>query len=250
METKPPQYQPGQHLLPPSPPPSPPKPRPRSRVKKHHHRDPFFDLDDASATSNPSSPLTSSPPPSQENAQQEPLLVRIILTPVLFTSFLISLFLVNRSDRIRRIRRSNTSSRANSSSSGSSLFARYLSPWSWLNLDPEPYQDDDGDRSDDGLNKRKQRRDSQHAEIDAVLEPMEEDMRNRREAKEKKAKVRSWHLRKKVGKVSRLEIDDAFAMRGRVIVVIVAVWVMAVYAIWRVVIWLAALALYLIGGKR
>ncbi|KAL1793359.1 hypothetical protein ACET3X_008341 [Alternaria dauci] len=109
------------HDLPPSPPPSPPSTRRRKKKKP----DPFEEL----ATT--PIPSLSSSPANELNDDQEPLLKQIILTPVLFISFLLSLFLVNYRNRVRR---------TEAHSPSFSLFA-YFAPSSWL--DPEPYQDPD-----------------------------------------------------------------------------------------------------------
>ncbi|KAF2242768.1 hypothetical protein BU26DRAFT_132684 [Trematosphaeria pertusa] len=178
-----------QQQLPPSPPPSPPTTR--RRPKKD--ADPFFDLGHART------PLPSpSPPASPSNERDEPqeyLITRLILTPLYFTSFLISLFLVNRSDRARR---------ASSASRTSTVFS-YLWPSAWI--DPEPYQDP--------VDTTWDRRDSApHVEPHAAISP--------RQAEDKgKRKRKSWHLHRNIRKVARLEISDAFEMRGRVMLGIV-----------------------------
>ncbi|KAF2792734.1 hypothetical protein K505DRAFT_325976 [Melanomma pulvis-pyrius CBS 109.77] len=175
--------------LPPSPPPSPPR-------RRHHHKkknsDPFFDLDLSNT-----SPPSPSPPSSPQNGPQEPqeaLITRILLTPIIFTSFLISLFLINRSDRARR----TTSHR----SSPTTWF--YFSPSLWI--DPEPYQDPDASTWASSS--------TSHYEPHSALNP---DNRGGGGAK----KRTSWHLNKKIRKMAKLEISDALEMRGRVTVLLV-----------------------------
>lgn len=217
-----------QSRLPPSPPPSPPR-----RRHRKHQDDPFLDLD----TQLPSS---SSPSSSSKEGQepQDSLFTRvrtraathrhnlqalrtlylaknflliastqIIITPVLITSFILSLFLINRSDRLRRT----------NSHSTSSLFS-YLSPSAWL--DPEPYQDPDNTTWD-------RRGSISHVEPHGVLNPQNElQSSSSRDGKERRQS--SWHLHKKIRKVAKLEISDAFEMRGRVIVVMLSAVVMVV----------------------
>ncbi|KAF2655365.1 hypothetical protein K491DRAFT_678934 [Lophiostoma macrostomum CBS 122681] len=189
--------------FPPSPPPSPPR---RRHIKKRS--DPLCDLD---------APLPSPTASSNEAPEaQDSLLTRIILTPLLFTSFLLSLFLINRSDRARRTRQSATLPQ--------SLFA-YLSPTAWL--DPEPYQDP--------TNTTWERRGSvAHVEPHSVLGPAHNQMQpnEKRTGQEGKWGKRGWHLHKKIRKVARLEIDDAFALRRHIIVVILCALVLSVVGLW------------------
>ena len=116
---------------------------------------------------------------------------KILLTPLLFTSFLLSLFLVNYRNRVRRTQ--------TNAPNGSSLLT-YLVPSRWL--DPEPYQDP--------LDTTWGRRNAAapHAEPHDAISP-------RPGQHEKRA---SWHLHKKIRKVARLEVGDALEMRARVMV--------------------------------
>ncbi|TKA49892.1 hypothetical protein B0A49_13173 [Cryomyces minteri] len=106
----------------------PVKPSSRSPHRKHrsHGSDPFLEL-----------PLTPSPSPkpvktqAQEKEQLDPLWTRVIVSPLLFLSFILSLFLVNRRDRQWRVQQ-------HPSPAASSIWGR-LSPRAWI--DPEPYQD-------------------------------------------------------------------------------------------------------------
>ncbi|CAI6341670.1 unnamed protein product [Periconia digitata] len=220
------------------PPFSPPRSRP-SRTKKQHDRDPFLAIDDTSNIH------VTSPAHTHDDPHEESLLVRIILTPILFTSFLLSLFLINRSDRIRRTHRSDTTT-AKFSSSSWPLLTSYLSPSSWFDLSPEPYQEDLPDSS---IDTREQRRDSHHTDFpisydgavsDREAKEVEEDG-EREKRKRGKGNARPWHLRKKVRKVTKLEMEDAFAMRRRVIAGMLIVWVVALYACWRAIMWLATM---------
>lgn len=127
--------------------------------------------------------------------------VKIILTPILFTSFLVSLFLVNYRNRARR-----TAARA-----PSFPLLTYLFPSTWL--DPEPYQhphDSTWDRRDS----------SRHVEPHDAISPGSASQTGGTQLRKKRT---SWHLHKKIRKVARLEIGDAWEMRGRVIVAMAAI---------------------------
>ncbi|KAF9692615.1 hypothetical protein EKO04_009448 [Ascochyta lentis] len=197
-------------LLPPSPPPSPPAAR---RRNKKHHDDEFAKL---AATPLPSPTLSAT---FDEKDKPEPLLTRIILTPVLFTSFLLSLFLVNAQDRARRA----------AAHSPPSSYLTYLFPSSWL--DPEPYQD----HNDSTWGRRGA---AGHVEPhDAIgprpgqLDGAQGEGEGARTGKEKKRK-KSWHLNKKIRKMARLEVSDAFDSQGKVIVVMVATMVFSIIGLW------------------
>lgn len=233
------QHQHAQSLLPPSPPPSPPATR---RRHKKQLSDPFLDLGDAKTPIPTPSPPSS---PTNEPAEpKEPLLTRvriyallaplgpktyahahkqIILTPLLFTSFLLSLFLVNRSDRARR----------HTSSSRSSTLLSYFSPYAWI--DPEPYQDP--------TNSTWERRGSTtHVAPHDAISPRDADSDAAQQKKEKQ-KQRSWHLNKKIRKVARLEISDAFEMRGRVMLGMGVVMVGLVLGVWLSLRWMVGVVL-------
>ncbi|KAF2749619.1 hypothetical protein M011DRAFT_456411 [Sporormia fimetaria CBS 119925] len=180
--------------LPPTPPPSPPNVRRRQRKKP---ADPFLDLPtNLTSASAPSSPSNDSP------EDRDSLFTRLILTPLLSTSFLLSLFLINLFDRLRRSRTSSSSTNP----THPSLLNRLTST-----LNPEPYQDPH--------RTSWVRRDATSSHVgpcDPLLNP-----RRKEEEKEE-----HWYLRKKIRKIARLEIGDALEMRGRVMGVMV--FVMAV----------------------
>ncbi|KAF1845756.1 uncharacterized protein K460DRAFT_405996 [Cucurbitaria berberidis CBS 394.84] len=208
-----------QHL-PLSPPPSPPSTR-RRRKKRS---DPFEEL---AITPIPSPP--SSPP--NELAEEDSLLTKIIFTPVLFISFIFSLFLVSYRDRARR-------AQAHSSHS----FLSYLYPSTWF--DPEPYQDPSdstwGYQSSAG-----------HVEPNDAVGPREKEQSEAGKRKKKKCnQKKSWHLNKKIRKVAKLQVSDAFEMRGRVIAGILAVTILSSIALWMGMKWLlTSLSASLFGAK-
>jgi hypothetical protein len=143
------------------------------------------------------------------------------------TSFLLSLFLINRSDRARRTRPT-----PRKPSLLSSLFA-YLSPTTWL--DPEPYQDPDDttwNRGDAGSGLGE----GSHVEPPSVLTPTHNQQPSTRKNEGKK-KSRSWHLNKKIRKIAHLEIDDAFALRRHIIVVMIGLLAILVVGMWMGVRW-------------
>jgi hypothetical protein len=113
---------------------------------------------------------------------------QIVLTPVLFISFILSLSFVNLRDRAHR-----------TYSHSSTSFLSYIYPSRWLDL--EPYQDPDDSRWSRGDS-------AGHVAPCDTISPKSED----------KNKRRSWHLNKKIRKMAKLEVSDAFEMRGRVMV--------------------------------
>jgi hypothetical protein len=204
--------------LPLSPPPSPPSTR-----KRHKKRtDSFEKLANTPIPSPPSSPSHN----PQADEDQEPLLTKvsfpctnhekntsadcykIVLTPVLFISFILSLSFVNIRDRANRTY----------SHSGTSFLA-YLYPSSWL--DPEPYQD-----PDNSTWGRKGA--TTHVEPSDAISPKSSVSPTEGGKKSK----RSWHLNKKIRKMAKLEVSDAFEMRGRVIVVMLVMMALASVGLW------------------
>jgi hypothetical protein len=204
-----------QHL-PLTPPPSPPT---RRRHAKKKANDPFLELAKTPLPS-PSAEL----PGNEDEEEEESLLTRvclplittsqnqastnakqIILTPLLFTSFLISLFLVNRSDRARR-----THSRSTTTTTFPQSILSYFRPTTWL--DPEPYQDPSSTSWQRGPDS------DTHVEPHSALNPSQELGQKDEGGREGRGK---WYLRKKIRKVAKVEISDAFEMRRRVIVLLV-----------------------------
>lgn len=181
-------------------PPSPPAARRRHKKTRSKQLDPFLQLGhpaDQAIVQVP--PLT---PPDKTEDSDEPLYKRIILTPFLFTSFLISLFLVDTQNAISRTR-------------DSTLFSL---------LSPEPYQDPSDSRWD--------RRDST-----TPYRPLDVINPDQRLDKEKR-KRKSWHLHRKITKIARLEINDAFEMRGKVMVAMGVSIAMVIYGSWCLLGWM------------
>jgi hypothetical protein len=120
------------------------------------------------------------------------------MTPLLFTSFLLSLFLINRSDRARRAGRP------------SSLWS-YLTPRIWL--DPEPYQDP----QDSTWNTAATSSSSSHYEPHGALNPKGlatgADVAEASGLKARK-QPQKWHLNNSIRKISKIEITDAFEWQG------------------------------------
>ncbi|KAH9860549.1 hypothetical protein J1614_011880 [Plenodomus biglobosus] len=195
----------------------------RYRHKKKKKADPFEELALTPVSSRPSSP---------ENlpGEEESLLTKIILTPILFISFIISLFLVNHRNRARR-------SKAHTTYSSSIL--SHLAPSSWL--DPEPYQDPTdstwGREGDPG-----------HVEPHDAIGPPKDAAGQGQKNKAKKRK--SWHLNKKIRKVAKMEISDAFEMRGRVMVLMLFVIVLASIAMWTISKWIYVSIINLLISAR
>ncbi|KAF2441238.1 hypothetical protein P171DRAFT_92584 [Karstenula rhodostoma CBS 690.94] len=192
MEPAPHQQRHGQKHFPPSPPPSPTA---RRRHKKNKGSDdPFLRLGHPA-----NQPLTASPPSSPPNGAdvpEEPLYKRIILTPFLFTSFLVSLFLIDTQNAVSRAK-----------NSGLVSFR-----------DPEPYQYSHDSRW------------GRHGSTSHVKPP--DSLNPGQRSGTRKRKRRSWHLHRKIRKIAKLEISDAFEMRGRVMVAMIVILLMALYAGW------------------
>jgi len=203
--------------LPPSPPPSPASAR--RRQKKRH--DSFEKLASTPLPSPPSSP-TQGP---VSDTDQESWLARIVFTPVLFISFILSLSFVNLRDRANR-------ARAHSSTS----VLTYLRPSRWLDI--EPYQDPDDSSWGRGAA-------ASHVEPHDTISPKQDDQSNGATHKRKK----SWHLNKKIRKVAKLEVSDAFEMRGRVIAGMMAMVALGSVVLWFVAKWLFVALLSSISGR-
>ncbi|KAF2854655.1 hypothetical protein T440DRAFT_464794 [Plenodomus tracheiphilus IPT5] len=196
--------------LPLSPPPSPQSPRRRHKKKK---ADAFEELALTPVPSRPSSPEN---PPGEE---EESIITKIILTPILFISFIISLFLVNHRNRARRSKAHTTYS----------SILSYLAPSSWL--DPEPYQDPtDSTWGRQGA--------PGHVEPHDALGPSKDASTEDQPSPTKKKKKTAWHLNNKIRKVAKLEISDAFEMRGRVIAMMLFMIVLGSVAMWMSTRWL------------
>lgn len=204
--------------LPPSPPPSPPSARRRHR-KRH---DSFEKLANTPIPSPPSSP-TQRP---VADGDQDSLLGRIVLTPVLFVSFILSLTFVNFRDRVHRTRLN----------SNNSLLA-YLYPSSWL--DPEPYQNP----HDSSWGRRGP---AGHVEPSDAISPKDDGQDENGTTKRK----RSWHLNKKIRKVAKLEVSDAFEMRGRFIVAMLLMMALGSIVLWMSLKWMFVAATNAVYGSR
>ncbi|KAF1945460.1 hypothetical protein EJ02DRAFT_44728 [Clathrospora elynae] len=200
---------------PPSPPPSPP-PSTRRRLKKRS--DPFEQLAQTPIPARPSSLA------NELEDDQESLLTRIIFTPVLFVSFILSLFLVNYRNRARR---------AEAHSSQYTIL-KYLAPSAWL--DPEPYQNP----HDSTWGHRGSAR---HVEPHDAIGP-------RDDGQSKSGKKKSWHLNKKIRKIAKMEVGDAFEMRGQIIVAMVAMLLVSSVVLWMGMKWLfVSLSNTLLGAR-
>ncbi|KAF2280875.1 uncharacterized protein EI97DRAFT_10551 [Westerdykella ornata] len=165
----------------------------------------------------------------------------MLLTPFLATSFFLSLALVSLSDRARRAR-------------------TYPFPW----LDPEPYSYPSSSDSDSAHpadqphqhppSGRWKRRDSAHVAPSEPLNPggmmggiseekEEGSTGGEKDARSRKSKGKKrWYLHKKIRKMARLEVTDAFELRRWIMaIMLVAVFlglVGMVWGVWRMLGWL------------
>ncbi|KAH6258765.1 hypothetical protein HBI40_062480 [Parastagonospora nodorum] len=194
-------------LLPPSPPPSPPSTRRRQR-KRH---DSFEKLANTPIPSPPGSPTHGPVADDEEDSS----LRKIILTPFLFISFILSLSFVNLRDRAHRTyAHSNTS------------LLTYLYPSSWW--DAEPYQDPDDSRW--GM-----RGTASHVGPDDAISPSQGG-----QSEGGKKKKKTWHLNKKIRKVVKLEVSDAFEMSGKVMLGMCVMLVVGSIVFWMAAKWMLA----------
>ena len=157
------------------------------------HKDSFSILAEAPVGSSSQDPSENDH--MQKKDQQDSLLANIITTPLLFVSFLFSLFLVDRHNRSYRV------SEHTHNTSSSSFWSR-ISLRSWL--DPEPYQDPAD------TTWQRQLSDEYEGTNAAVLRPDR----------------RRWVTRKKHRRIAKMEFSEAFEMRGTVMLCFIAVAVL------------------------
>ncbi|KAF2222373.1 hypothetical protein BDZ85DRAFT_282443 [Elsinoe ampelina] len=185
----------------PSPSPSlPPQPRPKHR--KPRPLDPLQRTDTATLTS------FTSPPSSPDTS--DTLWTRTITAPLAFISFLFSLSYVDWRDRAWRI-----------AQRGTAMGWWEWLPWNW----GEPWQREDG-RWDVGGQGGRGGEGKQGGES-----------WNRGEGTPEYGRQRSWPIRKKLRSVARLEMRDAWAMRGVVSLIVVVGGLVVVSGMWLVGRW-------------
>jgi hypothetical protein len=137
--------------------------------------------------------------------------LQTLLSPLLFVSFLISLFLVERRDRAYRVSQ-------HPDAAPRSLWSRY-SPLNWI--DPEPYQD-----STDRTWRRE--------DTDATRRNPATDGRPHTPKKEN----RSWFRGKKHRAVAKMEFSDAIEGWGKVQATIVGAGLVVLSAlVWAFIRW-------------
>ncbi|KAF1987787.1 hypothetical protein K402DRAFT_329991 [Aulographum hederae CBS 113979] len=190
---------------------------PRKNHRKHLEKDPFMTLPLDKITipqlSAPSSNAGDAEGEQQDGPEQSEdmysTITRVVMTPLLFTSFLISLLFVDHKHRAYR-----ASEHPSYPSEESSFWAR-LSPFSWL--DPEPYQEpsDTSWQTDDSAGSTR---------------PVESGRRG--------SLGRKWFHRKKHRGVAKMEIAEAFEVRERVMVMLIAGVLMCAGAVGYGVRWL------------
>jgi hypothetical protein len=73
-----------------------------------------------------------------------------------------------------------------------------------------------------------------HVEPNDAISPKDGEQAETRRKREKKA----WHLNKKIRKMAKLEVSDAFEMRGRFIVGMVVMMILASIAFWISMRWM------------
>ena len=109
-----------------------------------------------------------------------------------------------------------------------SSYLAFLFPSSWI--DPEPYQDHD----DSTWGRRAA---SKHVEPNTAIGPKPGQLGGTtgtyKGADERKGKRQSsWHLNKKIRKMARLEVGDAFESQWKVIVVMAIMMVFSIIGFW------------------
>ncbi|KAF2141778.1 uncharacterized protein K452DRAFT_228198 [Aplosporella prunicola CBS 121167] len=183
---------------------SPPTSPPKNRKRKH---DPFLEL----AKTPISTPL---PSPDSERAIAEEgttSLARtvIFLTPLIVTSFILSLFIVNRRQRAWRLAE-------HPPLQGTRAWLSQWSPWKWL--DPEPYQDPN-DSTWQNANA------SSTATGDGGIPGVDGQAMAQ---KYKPGQGQGWHRRKKHRKMAKLEFSEAFDMQWQVLMTLAVAWALVV----------------------
>ncbi|QDS72646.1 hypothetical protein FKW77_002503 [Venturia effusa] len=148
---------------------------PRTPRKLKRKSDPFLELPDFPIGTDGSDQRTDSQEKEAVQGQNQSTLTKIIMTPLVFTSFLFSLLLVNHRYRAWRL--------SEHPPSNSSTFWSRISLRSWL--DPEPYQDPSDTTWQHSTDAK-----------GSVPHPRKE----------------KWFTRKKHRKVALLEITEAFDM--------------------------------------
>lgn len=68
--------------------------------------------------------------------------------------------------------------------------------------------------------------------------------------KKKQNKRRSWHLNKKIRRMTKLEVSDAFEMRGKVIVGMMVIMCLACIGMWFGMKWTYMLMSSVLGRIR
>lgn len=105
----------------------------------------------------------------------------------------------------------------------SASFLTYFYPSSWL--DPEPYQDP-------GNSTWGRRGSTAHVEPHDAIGPNQGGP-----VEGGKKRKKSWHLNKKIRKMAKLEVSDAFEMRGKFIVGMLVVLGLASVGLWMALKW-------------
>ncbi|KAK7546917.1 hypothetical protein BKA81DRAFT_132787 [Phyllosticta paracitricarpa] len=176
-----------------------------SKRKNKKTPDPFLDLASAPVPS----PLPSPDETRDDSDHSESTLKKVILTPVLFTSFLISLFFVQRRDRAYRV--------AEHPPLVSSWWSKF-SPWQWL--DPEPYQDPTNSTWQKAHGGASGGGDGSIPGVDGQIEMTRHNGKAQ------------WFTRKKHRKMAKLHFTDAFDMQGKTIVAIILTWSLALWGLY------------------
>ncbi|KAH7062477.1 hypothetical protein B0J12DRAFT_238705 [Macrophomina phaseolina] len=171
---------------------------PKQRTRKP---DPFLDLANSPIPSPLASPASADRDASQDEPQ-EPFLSKLVLTPLLFASFIFSLLIVDRRNRAYRL--------AEHPPSRSSSWWTRFSPWQWL--DPQPYQDPADSTWQDASAGKTRGSDGSVPGIDRQA-----DLGKRKHTKDKQGQKR-WFVGKKHRKIARLEFGEALEMRWKVMI--------------------------------
>jgi hypothetical protein len=177
-------------------------PRPLQRK----HKNSFYLFANASVSSDASAEdlsKASIPEHHEEDPDNEPLWHKLLLMPLLSISFILSLCLVERSERARR-----SSEHPHSPPQNESVWSTFtLQNW----LDPEPYQNPDDTTWQDA--------DSADGAVPHT-------------------KTKQWFMRKKHRKMSKMALTEAFERRGTVLVTLLTVMCVSIvgvgWVVWRV----------------
>ena len=160
--------------------------------RRKRRSDPFLELQDDTSIL----PAITTSNNGKRPDDADPVWTRVVLTPIMMISFVLSLIYVDHQQRTWRLSQHGFSQSAWSK----------LSPWHWL--DPQPYQDPNSTTWDRNCNA------DGRVENTAAVGGVPEAIPNQRHR---------WYTHKNHRQLAKLQIGDALELRGRM-VIILGIW--------------------------